>query len=141
MSHHRRGRPKSARAGCLMCKPNKKNGVSRTNLYWHGPRPGVALREIHADLTLAEGIIAYETMAPGERQGGEGQCMDCGGLSCGLCEPCDHEWGPSRRDPVRWLGCQRCGLDKRDHDRQAREREAEAQAAAPLTWRLELCAS
>lgn len=23
MSHHRRGRPKAARAGCLMCKPNK----------------------------------------------------------------------------------------------------------------------
>jgi len=24
--HHKRGRPKSSRAGCLMCKPNKHQG-------------------------------------------------------------------------------------------------------------------
>lgn len=24
--HHKRGRPKNSRAGCLMCKPNKMNG-------------------------------------------------------------------------------------------------------------------
>jgi hypothetical protein len=26
MAHHKRGRPKSARSGCLLCKPHKKNG-------------------------------------------------------------------------------------------------------------------
>ena len=25
--HHKRGRPKQARAGCLMCKPHKSNGA------------------------------------------------------------------------------------------------------------------
>ena len=24
--HHKRGRPKNRRAGCLMCKPHKQNG-------------------------------------------------------------------------------------------------------------------
>jgi len=27
--HHKRGQPKNARAGCLMCKPHKANGVDR----------------------------------------------------------------------------------------------------------------
>lgn len=26
MAHHKRRRPKNARAGCLMCKPHKANG-------------------------------------------------------------------------------------------------------------------
>lgn len=25
--HHKRGKPKNARAGCLMCKPQKQNGA------------------------------------------------------------------------------------------------------------------
>lgn len=32
MSHHKRKRPKNARAGCLMCKPNKMNGWAKTKL-------------------------------------------------------------------------------------------------------------
>jgi hypothetical protein len=28
MPHHKRGRPKNRRAGCLMCKPHKANGNS-----------------------------------------------------------------------------------------------------------------
>ncbi|SOD41332.1 hypothetical protein SAMN06298226_1627 [Nitrosovibrio sp. Nv4] len=27
--HHKRGKPKNARAGCLMCKPHKMNGYHR----------------------------------------------------------------------------------------------------------------
>ena len=27
MSHHKRGRPKQSRAGCLFCKPYKGNGT------------------------------------------------------------------------------------------------------------------
>lgn len=32
MSHHKRKRPKNARAGCLMCKPNKMNGWPKAKL-------------------------------------------------------------------------------------------------------------
>jgi len=27
MAHHKRGRPKNRRAGCLLCKPHKANGA------------------------------------------------------------------------------------------------------------------
>lgn len=27
--HHKRGRPKNRRAGCLFCKPHKANGVTK----------------------------------------------------------------------------------------------------------------
>jgi hypothetical protein len=27
--NHKRGKPKNARAGCLLCKPNKMNGVNK----------------------------------------------------------------------------------------------------------------
>ena len=27
MGHHKRGRPKSSRAGCAMCKPHKQNAI------------------------------------------------------------------------------------------------------------------
>ncbi len=30
--HHKRGRPKSRRAGCLLCKPHKANGFDRRGL-------------------------------------------------------------------------------------------------------------
>lgn len=29
MANHKRGKPKNARAGCLMCKPNKMNGWNK----------------------------------------------------------------------------------------------------------------
>ena len=29
MANHKRGRPKNRRAGCLLCKPHKANGVDR----------------------------------------------------------------------------------------------------------------
>jgi len=28
MAHHKRGRPKNARGGCLLCKPHKANGCT-----------------------------------------------------------------------------------------------------------------
>ena len=28
MTHHKRGRPKNRRGGCLLCKPHKANGVN-----------------------------------------------------------------------------------------------------------------
>jgi hypothetical protein len=29
MAHHKRRRPKNARAGCLLCKPHKMNGAKK----------------------------------------------------------------------------------------------------------------
>lgn len=31
--NHKRGRPKSTRAGCLFCKPHKRQGVSKARRY------------------------------------------------------------------------------------------------------------
>ena len=31
MAHHRRGRPKDRRAGCLFCKPWKQNGIRKAH--------------------------------------------------------------------------------------------------------------
>ena len=37
--HHKRGRPKNRRSGCLMCKPHKMNGFScRAVNMTHGNR-------------------------------------------------------------------------------------------------------
>lgn len=30
--NHKRKKPKNARAGCLMCKPNKMNGINKDEL-------------------------------------------------------------------------------------------------------------
>lgn len=30
MAHHKRGKPKSSRAGCLMCKPHKHQGAKKS---------------------------------------------------------------------------------------------------------------
>lgn len=39
--NHKRGRAKNRRAGCLMCKPHKANGVKNRNLSNpHGARMG-----------------------------------------------------------------------------------------------------
>ncbi len=49
--NHKRRRPKNRRAGCLICKPNKGNGVkSRTC----GPRPGRNMLERRAKRTERE---------------------------------------------------------------------------------------
>lgn len=31
MAHHKRGKPKNARSGCLLCKPHKANGAKNKN--------------------------------------------------------------------------------------------------------------
>ncbi len=49
MAHHKRGRPKNRRAGCLHCKPHKANGC-------HEPR----LQERRADLTLREDLVRID---------------------------------------------------------------------------------
>ena len=50
--NHKRGRPKSARAGCLMCKANKISGHSKHSP-WNFHRGFGKLRaEFHATDTL-----------------------------------------------------------------------------------------
>ena len=34
--HHKRGKPKNARSGCLLCKPNKMNGAAKLELGHYG---------------------------------------------------------------------------------------------------------
>lgn len=34
--NHKRGKPKNARAGCLLCKPNKMNGWNKGELGHYG---------------------------------------------------------------------------------------------------------
>ena len=34
--NHKRGKPKNARAGCLLCKPNKMNGWNKLTLGHQG---------------------------------------------------------------------------------------------------------
>ena len=47
--NHKRGRPKNRRAGCLLCKPHKANGIK-------GTRGAKAPRERRADLDFAESL-------------------------------------------------------------------------------------
>lgn len=52
MSHHKRKRAKNARAGCLMCKPNKMNGWPKDKLGHTGF--GSIKAEIHARMDLRQ---------------------------------------------------------------------------------------
>jgi hypothetical protein len=55
--HHKRQRPKSRRAGCLLCKPNKMNGWPRNELGHAGF--GKIRREVHALHELH--LVKHET--------------------------------------------------------------------------------
>lgn len=48
--HHKRGRPKNRRAGCLMCKSNKVNGGHKHKLGHYGFGPLRARAAADADL-------------------------------------------------------------------------------------------
>lgn len=52
--HHKRGKPKNARAGCLLCKPNKANGAQKTELGHRGY--GKLRRAIHSAGDLRRGM-------------------------------------------------------------------------------------
>ncbi|MDJ0523200.1 MAG: hypothetical protein QNJ90_14110 [Planctomycetota bacterium] len=45
--HHKRGRPKNRRAGCLLCKPHKANGMK-------GTQDAKTMQERRADLAMAD---------------------------------------------------------------------------------------
>lgn len=51
--HHKRGRPKNRRSGCLMCKPNKQNGWAKNKNLGHAGF-GKIRREIAAQSDLKE---------------------------------------------------------------------------------------
>ncbi len=56
MAHPKRGRPKNRRAGCLLCKPHKANGVD-------DPRRQERRARIDARQQLAEALEAPESPA------------------------------------------------------------------------------
>lgn len=58
--HHKRNRSKNARAGCLMCKPNKMNGWAKHKVLGHCGF-GKLRREIGALEAIKE--MKYETQA------------------------------------------------------------------------------
>lgn len=51
--NHKRGKPKNARAGCLMCKPNKMNGGHKDTLGHTGF--GKLRKTLHAKQDLKAG--------------------------------------------------------------------------------------
>lgn len=51
--HHKRKRSKNARAGCLLCKPNKMNGWAKHRVLGHVGF-GKLRREIAANIDLKE---------------------------------------------------------------------------------------
>lgn len=95
MPNHKRGRAKNQRAGCLLCKPHKMNGVKKRGdvppscAPWRGER----LAQLH----LQEGQAAWASLSPSERAHGEGHCGVCMELDC-FCEA-DH---PAQRRAWAW---------------------------------------
>lgn len=61
--NHKRGKPKNARAGCLMCKPNKMNGYSKHKQVGHTGF-GKIRDEVHAEEDLKESSSALESGEP-----------------------------------------------------------------------------
>jgi len=91
VSHHRRGRPKNQRTGCLLCKPHKANGVNApTN------------QEARALIDELEQLLEYEE--------DQEPCSWCYDFGCSFCvdEHCEeHVWRPHERreDFVRCSTC------------------------------------
>lgn len=52
--HHKRGKRKNARAGCLMCKPHKMNGAGALELSVHKKGFGNVRAEVLAKLDEKE---------------------------------------------------------------------------------------
>lgn len=50
--HHKRGKPKNARAGCLMCKGNKVNGMPKHSPWGFHKGFGKLRDEAHAATDL-----------------------------------------------------------------------------------------
>lgn len=50
--NHKRGRPKNARAGCLMCKPHKMNGAGGHKLKVNKVGFGAIRAQVHSATDL-----------------------------------------------------------------------------------------
>ena len=58
--NHKRGRPKNARAGCLMCKPGKANSAKSKDKT--PPRERRKLQPVVEEMTKASFRQAFETV-------------------------------------------------------------------------------
>lgn len=56
--NHKRGKPKNARAGCLLCKSNKVNGANRARLGHTGF--GKLRAEAAQGLTVREAVVVRD---------------------------------------------------------------------------------
>ena len=82
MSHHKRGRAKNRRAGCLRCKPQKANGLkgSEANQTWQERKSRVSEREqVEAFLCKAHPLESEEDFWNGDRIFEQDcECSECG---------------------------------------------------------------
>jgi hypothetical protein len=74
MANHKRGKPKNARAGCLMCKPHKANGA----------KDAEPLQELKAEAKLDEGL---EEVVESEFQKEIRKYCSLDFCGCGECSP------------------------------------------------------
>lgn len=55
MANHKRGRPKNRRAGCLLCKPHKANGINEARASAER-----TLQEKVSDIETTHGLSLYD---------------------------------------------------------------------------------
>lgn len=108
MAHHKKKRPKNRRAGCLLCHPNKMNGVKKRGAVGRGcfgDLSGTWRQEMAGHLKEVEQIAELGTFL----------CPYCRDRGCVWCDmPCpdgEHEWGPSDLEGRRYVRCKLCWMD------------------------------
>jgi hypothetical protein len=99
--NHKRGKPKKARAGCLLCKPHKCNHADRRTLpekrqdiadaseivTWDSLSQVPRTRRGTVSVKLKKVMTADEAIPPGKCPDckGTGQCSDCPHRVCIVC--------------------------------------------------------
>ena len=101
MSHHKRGRPKHQRAGCLMCKPHKDERDG-----------GPAVQPLQEQRALDAERLDFAGHEIASRWGDDSG-IEYGECTCAGCRPALPQWGqagsarlrpaPPQADPVQPL--------------------------------------
>ena len=60
MAHHKRRKPKSARSGCLLCKPWKANGSKRRERMRHSDSKRLYSADRDVKIYLHKDYLSYE---------------------------------------------------------------------------------
>lgn len=107
MGNHKKRRPANRRAGCLLCRPYKANGVKKRKFkinqseYQTGTWGQEARAQLGEEEQISElGLVLCVT------------CEDTGCVWCGFpCPVGEHEVGPSDLEGAHWVSCSKCGSD------------------------------